>query len=199
MAHAINVAKDVPQIDRIYVSTDSAEIASVAREFGAHVIERPLDLATDQAPEWLAWQHAVHYVRASGVVFDKMISLPATSPLRNAQDVVACLDALGEGVDGVITVTPSGRSPYFNMVTRSDDGAIAGLFPEKAYTRRQDAPIAYDITTVAYAANPDFVLQSKSLYDGVIRSVIVPRERAVDIDDKFDFIFAKALFEHENL
>ncbi len=55
LAHSIRLAQELPEIDRVFVSTDDAEIAYVARQFGADVIERPVSLATDEASEWLAW------------------------------------------------------------------------------------------------------------------------------------------------
>jgi len=59
--------------------------------------------------------------------------------------------------------------------------------------RRQDAPEAFDITTVAYVAKPDFILDNSGLFDGVIKSVIIPKARAIDIDDEIDFRIAEAL------
>jgi len=51
----------------------------------------------------------------------------------------------------------------------------------------------YDVTTVAYAARPDFVLGAKSIFDGKVKAVVVPAERALDIDTEIDFQFAEFL------
>ena len=64
IAHAIEHALAVPRIERVIVSTDSTDIAQVARDFGAEVpFMRPAELATDDSPEWLSWRHAVDFVR----------------------------------------------------------------------------------------------------------------------------------------
>ena len=63
----------------------------------------------------------------------------------------------------------------------------------RRYERRQEAPQIFEVTTVAYAARPDFVLNAKSMFDGKTRAVIVPRERALDIDVKLDLAFAEFL------
>mgnify|MGYP001238642144 CR=1 FL=1 len=87
ISYSINVAKSLNIFSNIFVSTDCDEIASVSREYGANVIMRPEDLATDSSPEWLSWRHAISYVASEYGKFDKFVSLPATSPLRNKQDI----------------------------------------------------------------------------------------------------------------
>lgn len=193
IGHSIRSARQCPGIEKVFVSTDDDEIGAVAREWGAELIQRPAELATDSAPEWLAWRHAIGEAQARAGAFDTFISLPATSPLRAPQDVQACLQALQADVDMVITVTPAVRNPYFNMVTRAADGSSRLCIEGSATARRQDAPAVYDITTVAYAARPSFVLQRDRLFDGKVHSVVVPRERAVDIDDALDFKMCELL------
>lgn len=194
LAHGICLAQSMDRVERVFVSTEDAEIAAVATQFGAEVIERPAVLATDTASEWMAWQHAIGHVTKLGLNFDVFLSLPATSPLRNTQDVDNCLDALQADVDVVITVTPSARSPYFNMVSIDATGMAHVVLGEAEFKRRQDVPAVYDITTVAYVARPDFILKHNGLFEGRVRPVVVPRERAVDIDDDYDFKVAEALF-----
>ncbi len=199
IGHSIQLARQVEAIDKIYVSTDSDEIASVAEDFSAKVIKRPEELARDSSPEWLAWKHAVNYLHARGERFDVFVSLPTTSPLRGAVDVNNCLNALDETTDVVITVTPAARSPYFNMVTRDPAGHSKIVFTHESLHRRQDAPVVYDITTVAYVSRPQFILNNDSLFSGCVKSVIVPKERAIDIDDVFDFQIAEALYGNLSL
>jgi CMP-N-acetylneuraminic acid synthetase len=195
LAHGIRLAQAMDQVERVFVSTDDTQIAAVAAEFGAGIIERPASLATDDASEWMAWQHAITHVHSLGLDFDVFLSLPATSPLRNAQDVSNCLDALQVDTDVVITVTPSARSPYFNMVSTDLAGMARVVMGSAEFTRRQDVPPVYDITTVAYVARPDFILSHERLFEGRVRPVVVPKERAVDIDDVFDFKLAQALLK----
>ena len=195
LAHGIRLAQAMDRVERVFVSTDDAQIAAVARQFGADVIDRPATLATDTASEWIAWQHAIKHVRALGLDFEVFLSLPATSPLRNAQDVDKCLDALKADTDVVITVTPSARSPYFNMVSTDSAGLAHVILGSAEFKRRQDVPPVYDITTVAYVARPDFILTHERLFEGRVRPVVVPKERAVDIDDDYDFKLAQVLLD----
>ncbi|WP_367237608.1 acylneuraminate cytidylyltransferase family protein [Pseudomonas sp. Rh2] len=194
VGHSIQVARQLMSVEKIFVSTDCDEIAKIAESFSAEVIRRPQELASDTASEWLAWQHAINCLRERGDSFDVFLSLPATSPLRAKDDVERCLAELDESTDVVVTVTPAARSPYFNMLLRDESGHSTVMLRSDAIRRRQDAPVAYDMTTVAYVSRPDFILQNSSLFAGSVKSVVVPKERAVDIDDEFDFIVAKALF-----
>mgnify|MGYP001341576500 CR=1 FL=1 len=65
----------------------------------------------------------------------------------------------------------------------------------KEVFRRQDAPKYYDITTVGYVTRPDFILTKKNLFSGKVKSIIVPKERAIDIDDLTDALIAEFLYE----
>ena len=67
---------------------------------------------------------------------------------------------------------------------------VAGM---KNIHRRQDAPLVYDMTTVAYVTRPHFVLNSDSVFDGKVKAVVIPSERALDIDTELDFMFAEYL------
>jgi len=195
----IEFALNIPEISRVIVSTDSKKIASAAAAFGADVpFCRPDHLATDNSPEWLSWKHALEYLRdVEGYVPDAMVSLPATAPLRNETDVTRCLKRFEErDSDMVLTVTPSMRNPNFNMVSIDKNGfAKLAIQQTEPINRRQDAPSLFDITTVCYVADSNFVLNNNYFFDGTVKSVVVPRERSIDIDDRLDFKIAEMLME----
>lgn len=197
IAFAIEAARASTLIDRVFVSTEDAEIAAVAAACGAEVpFIRPAELAQDASPEWDAWRHAISTLH--GESWDAFVSVPTTSPLRAVVDIDNCVRALLESdADIVITVRRSERSPYFNMVTVDDQGAARLVIPpERPTVRRQDAPAVFDITTVAYAARPGFVMSARSMFEGRVKAVEVPAERALDIDTEFDFTMADLLLRH---
>lgn len=197
IAWAITQARAVPRIGRVLVSTDSEEIAAVARAAGADVpFMRPTELARDDSPEWLAWRHALGYLRESaGSYPDVLIGVPATAPLRTPADLERCLDEFERrDVDMVITVTEARRNPYFSMVKRAVDGTVSLVIPPSGQVfRRQDAPHVYDIAPVAYVTRPQFVLERGGIFEGRVYAVEVPAERAVDIDTLLDFKIAECL------
>lgn len=195
LAHGIKIARALQEVDQVYVSTDCEEIASMAKQYGAEVIDRPSELASDTASEWLAWQHAINAVTQSVGSFDRFLSLPATSPLRKLEDVQSCLNALQVGVDMVITMTPAHRSPWFNMVSANADGRVRLVAGDGAVKRRQDSQVCFDMTTVAYVSRPEFILRASSMWDGSVVGVEIPRERSIDIDNALDFAIARFLME----
>ena len=167
IAWSIEHALSVKRIERVFVSTDSEEIAKVARQYGAEVpFIRPAELAQDDSPEWLAWRHAVNYLR----------------------------ETTGELPKEMITVTDAHRSPYFNMVKTNNDGSVGLVNPPRStLSRRQDAPLVYDIATVCYVANSEFVMTHNATFEGRVKAVYVPTERAIDIDTLLDFQIAESL------
>ncbi|QWZ60939.1 acylneuraminate cytidylyltransferase family protein [Acinetobacter pittii] len=199
LQYSIDTALASDLIEQVFVSTDDQSIAQVAKECGAILIERPAELATDQSPEWLSWRHAVEWATEHYGSFDGFVSLPATSPLRSQDDVeAAILKRQAETADICIAVTPASRSPYFNMVKYNEAGFVELVNqPEGEVSRRQDAPKVFDITTVVYATTPEFVLNNYGLFSGKVASIEVPKARAVDIDDIYDFRLAEAIIKGE--
>ncbi len=194
LVHAIETARASKHIQRVIVSTDDPEIAALARAHDAEVPAlRPAELASDTAPEWLAWRHAIRELAPEP--FDIFVTLPPTAPLRAAEDVDACIDTLlASDCDIVFTATEAHRNPYFNMITLAADGTAQLVIPPTGkVVRRQDAPAVFDMTTIAYAARPDFILREAGLFAGRAKAVLVPAERALDIDTPLDFELAEFL------
>ena len=202
IAHAIEHALAVSRIDRIIVSTDSPDIASVARDYGAEVpFLRPAELAADDSPEWLSWRHALKFTQEEmGVLPGAMVAVPVTAPLRRPEDIERCLDLYSEGgADVIVTVSQAHRSPYFNMVQGRPDGTVALVVQTpREFARRQDVPAVFDMTTIAYVADPEFVLSRDSIFQGRVKAVEIPPERAIDIDTLLDFEMAEFLISRRS-
>ena len=202
IAWSIECAQSVPGIKEVIVSTDSEEIAAISRSLGARVpFIRPIELATDESPEWLSWRHALDFLRESDLALPEvMLSLPATAPLRAVSDVEDCLIEYRKGgCDAVVTVAEAFRNPYFNMVRKNIDETVEVVIKDLRISRRQDAPTVYDLTTVCYVVDPKFVLSHNSLFEGRVRAVQVPRERAIDIDTIEDLEYAEFLLTKQDV
>ena len=196
LARAIEIAKDNKKISRVIVSTDSQEFASIALENGAEVpFMRPSELAEDGSPEWLVWRHAIEYLENDGETNFSLVVLPVTAPLRNTSDVDRCIEEFESSeADSVITVTEANRSPYFNMVNLDNNGYSSLVIkPRDIVTRRQDAPEVFDMTTIAFIVSASFVKLNNNLFEGKVRSVMIPKERSIDIDTPYDMEIAEFL------
>jgi len=195
LSHSIRAALCNQSIQQTFVSSDCSEILDIASHEGAVPIPRPPSLAHDSSPEFESWKHAVSYAIKTHGQFHRFISLPCTSPLRSQYDISAALLAHKTPFDLVMTMTPSSRSPWFNMVRQDSSGKITQLMQDQTLFRRQDAPITFDLTTVAYVSSPKYILECSTLWDGNVTAIEVPQERSIDIDTPFDLMIAQLLFE----
>lgn len=194
---SIEKALKVKRIKRVIVSTDSDEIATIAQKFGGEVpFRRPFELSQDDSSEWHAWKHALNYLKdTEGTLPELMVSLPTTAPLRAVSDIEDCLDEYAKGdADVVVTITDSHRNPYFNMVKKELDDTFT-LVNETSLnlSNRQSTPEVFDVSTVCYVANSDFILSNSGIFKGKVKAVKIPPERAIDIDTELDFHIAEAL------
>ena len=198
LCKAIEQALAIEKINwGVFVSTDCEEIANESRANGASVILRPPELASDTAPELVAWKHAVHWLeKEKGLIPDALVSMPTTSPLRAKKDVENCINLFFEtSCDLSVCVTPSRVNPYFNMVYRDRNCKISLVgndLPHQIH-RSQDAPKVFDMTTIAYVFSPSYCLEASKIFDGDVRAIEVPNQRALDIDTEFDFLLAELL------
>ena len=200
VAHSIRVGQQIEGVAGVFCSTDSPEIATVARDFGAQVpFVRPAKLAGDSSPEWDSWKHlAQHLVDTGASSEDLLVSLPAVSPLRHLSDVEAAIELFhSSGADVVVSYTEARRSPWFNMVTEDNHGFLNVVIrsAEGTVDRRQDSPPVFDLATVVYVTTLGFILTADGIFTGRVAGVRIPPERAIDIDSQLDFAIAEFLYE----
>ena len=194
LERSIKIAKELKNISRIIVSTDSKKIADLATKTGAEVpFIRPKNLALDDSPEWLVWRHAIEFLNKEKERFDGLIVIPPTAPLRKSSDVERCVQYYEDNkFEIIITVTDSYRNPYFNMVKIDKNGFTSTVIQNNNIIhRRQDSPKVYDMTTIAYVVNPNYVINNDGIFSGNVGSIKIPVERSLDIDTMYDFHLAK--------
>jgi len=194
---SINSARQCKFLDRIIVSTDDKEIASVAKKFGAEVpFLRPGHLARDDSAEWLAWRHAIEYLEETeNFCANYLVVLPPTSPFRRLSDIEKSIELIEAGdVDMVVSATMARRNPYFNMIELNAQGYASLSKPNnRGIFRRQEAPAVYDMTTVVYTSKTEYIKKANGIFDGRVKSVVVSEISGIDIDTEFDLQFAEFL------
>jgi CMP-N-acetylneuraminic acid synthetase len=199
IAHSILSALASQSVSRVVVSTDDVEIADAAKTFGAEVLMRPQELAGDTTPEILAWKHAIEnnpqlFAKTNPEPF---ISLPATSPLRAPADIDEAVKKFSEGTcDVLFGITPAHRNPYLNMATINDQDLINIAISGSNAARRQDVPEMYDVTTCVYVGNAAYIKQCSKLMEGRVGYIVIPPERALDIDTHYDMYLAELMLTH---
>lgn len=190
LAHSIRQARESGLFDCIAVSSDDDAILAVAEAEGALTIRRPAEMASDTAGKLPSIQHAfLTSEEKTGHTFDTHVDLDATAPLRLPEDIVAAVKLLEEsGADNVITGMTARRSPYFNLVEVSPDGAV-GLSKQRAknVVRRQDAPPCYDMNASIYVWTREAITTDPKLFGEKTKLLVMPEVRSVDIDHPLDF------------
>ena len=198
LVHAIELARRSPEIARTLVSTDSAEIAEVARAAGGEApFLRPLGLAGDDTAMLPVLQHAVRWQEeTTGERVDTVLLLQPTGPLRLPQDVARAAESLAADVHavGVMAVSEMPFHPRYVCTEPDERGYLRRAFRDAPQvTRRQDLPVVYRINGLLYLWRRDYLMSISSvdLDSAIHRPLVLPKERAIDIDDEYDFRLAE--------
>ena len=195
LAYSIEAARAASCVDRVFLSTDCAEIAAVGKESGAEVPQlRPTEIAGDVAPVSAAVRHLLSCVTESP---DFILLLQPTSPFRTAADIDAAFKLLKErGGDAVVSVTEVSDHPF--LCRKIDDGALVPFIESPLNTaRRQDLPSAYTLNGAIYLIRTEVFLSSDSFFPEGTLAYVMPRERSVDIDTELDLEFAEFLLRRK--
>ena len=201
IAHAIQCGLACDSISRLIVSTDSEEIARVAREWGAEVpFIRPARLAEDATPMLPVMQHAIREIEAQcDREVDVLVLIDPTAPMRIAEDIENALDVFGRNdCDAVVSGTRSRRSPYFNMVKENVHGWMELVDSTQVVGRRQDAPQTYDLNTVVWVYSRSALMAQGERIPEKTMLYEVAEDRALDIDTEYDLRVAECLMNWEN-
>lgn len=199
IAHSIETAKKWGLARHIVCSTDSEEIAEVAKRYGAEVpFMRPDELATDMAGKVDVIRHAwKESEKAFNETFDVVVDLDVTNPIRSVDDLNGCLEAFRkQKPDVLFSVVKARKSPYFNMVELSEDGsATLCKAPEQNYLRRQDVPAVYSLNSCIYLYNPVFLKdeQNNSVFSGKTAVYEMSELSSHEVDRVQDFEYVDYL------
>ena len=200
LVHAIETAAESHAFDAIVVSSDSDRLLGLAEAAGVTLaIRRPASLASDVASKLDAIVHAVETTEAHlGARADLVVDLDVTTPLRSPGDITDAIDLLDPPlVNRVFTASLARRSPYFNQV-ELDGGGVPHLpCGEGLITRRQDSPTVYDLSGAVYVWSRDALDNPHPLIQNDTRLLILPAERAWDIDQELDLVIVESLAAHQ--
>lgn len=184
ISYIIDAAKHSEYISRIFVTTDDAEIASVAKSYDAEIIMRPAEISRDDSPSELALVHAAEHIQKKGIEPDILVFLQCTCPLTSTGDIDATISRLlMENADTAFTGTPS---HYFLWTENANGEAVTVNHDKKFRKRRQDCEPQYIETGSAYAMRTEGFLKNKNRFFGKTVISIIPPERVLDIDEPAD-------------
>ena len=194
IAHSILDAQAAHLVDRIYVTTDDPEIASVSRSYGAEIIQRPVELATDTASSESALIHAVTEIEKTGVNPELIVFLQCTSPLRNGIDIDRAIEQLqNENADSLVSVSPSHRFLWHHV-----NGVGQSInYDYRHRQRRQDMNPQYMENGSIYIFKPWVLKELNNRLGGKVSLFVMKEEQSHEIDSLEDFEYIDFLLNKQ--
>ena len=199
LAWSIDIARQVAEIDRIIVSTDDSEIASVAPVMAQRctIVPRnsPLMKRSSSTRSRICFPGSPQKATLPSGWF----CLSRLARLRSADDVRKCLALVAQRqFDSVATFKDADLNPHraWRLVDGIPEVFIPGAVP---WLPRQKLPKAYQLNGAVYIFRAALLAEeAKSLLVGRLGAVLMPRERSQDIDDRLDFMIVEAILKESD-
>jgi len=201
IAYTVEQAVNWGKADDIVCSTDSLDIANVARKSAAKVpFLRPKSLSGDCMAKIPVIRHA--FVTCEKIYekkYDIVVDLDVTAPVRKITDLDNCLKLFRKRrPETLFSVIKSRKNPYFNMVEEKADGTVALCKkPNKLVSARQNAPKVFDANASIYFYSRGFLMDKSK--NGVVsdKSIVYVMDEisGFDIDSEIDFNFVEFLIK----
>ncbi|MCW8896093.1 MAG: acylneuraminate cytidylyltransferase family protein [Sulfurimonas sp.] len=182
-------------IDKVVVTSDNDEILNIATKFGAQIIKRPYELATDKATSFDAVEHTIN----SFDDYDYIVLLQPTSPLRNEVHIDEAIKLLEtKKADAIVSICEMDHSPLWSN-TLSEDMSMSGFLRDEVLNKRsQDLDTYYRLNGAIYICKTDKLLKEKSFYiKNDIYAYNMDRKSSIDIDEEIDFEIAKVMLNEK--
>jgi N-acylneuraminate cytidylyltransferase len=202
IAWSIEAAKASELFERIIVSTDNAEIAEVAKHWGAEVpFIRPEELSNDYTGTTPVIAHAIQWLLEQGEPVSAVCCIYATAPFIQVNDLIQGWEQLNSGNWDYTFSATDFAAPIFRSFNQTKTGGVEMFFPEHFATRSQDLPNALHDAGQFYWGLPKAWLEGKIIFSSSSKPIIIPRWRVQDIDTLEDWqraeILATIILEHK--
>ena len=198
IAYSIDCGKKSKHITRTIVSTDSQKIADISIEYGAEVpFLRPLELAQDESKVVDAIVHTLEKLKSDeGYVPDYIVLLQTTSPLRLPEDIDAALERCFEReADAVVSLCQTEQLLY--TIDNADRLTLVSSEEFLKTTNRQQLEKTYKLDgSMVYAIKTQAFLEQKTFLPKNLVGYVIPRWRAVDLDEPEDFVVGELMMKN---
>ena len=184
IAWSILTAKKCKLIDEIIVSTDCPKISKIAVKYGAKVpFIRPKKFATDKSSSFSVLKHAIDFFKKKKTLFDYILMLEPTSPLRDSKDIDFCINKLKKNnIETLVSVTRVvDQHPYF-LYSISKKNILKPYVKKqkKLYIRRQDVSPLYYLEGSIYISKTKTLLKEKTWYHKKTQAFEVEKRKSLE-------------------
>lgn len=193
LAYTILAALKSRLVNLVAVSTESKQIAEIAQEYGASVINRPPKLAKSPIPVPMVVHHAVRYTKSKLNYNPKsVIVLQPTSPLRTSEDIDhAIMKYYDNHCDSMISVTEI-ECPL-KWMYKIDNEELRPILSSNHFGQ------VYKLNGAIYIAKVNTILKSFSLWGKKTCAYVMPRQKSIDVDVELDFDIAEMLLKKQGV
>lgn len=196
IAHSIDSAVSATFVHRVIVSTDDAEIARVAREYGSEIVMRPSEISGDTATSESALLHVLeHLANSEGYQPDLVVFLQCTSPLTLPEDIDGTVRMLlEENADTAFAAIPF----HYFLWKRDGTGAAQGINHDKEIRLlRQDQEEQFLESGAVYVMRTQGFKETKHRFFGKTAIYVMPPERCLEIDEPVDLRITEILMQEQ--
>ncbi|MFA5879151.1 MAG: acylneuraminate cytidylyltransferase family protein [Candidatus Margulisiibacteriota bacterium] len=199
IAYSIEASVGSKYISKTVVSSDDDEILSVSKRFGADTIKRPIALAADDSSSASAIKHAIDFLKAKGELYDILLLLQPTSPLRNSLDIDNAIMAFlnHSQATSLISVYEPQHSPFLAF-KETNDGYLESLVGDNnQFLRRQDLPKTYFPNGAIYIIFVNDFLDTNLLFTNKTIPFLMNKLKSIDIDTLEDLKEVENIMKNE--
>jgi N-acylneuraminate cytidylyltransferase len=194
--YTIDVARQLTSDENICVSSDDEEIIQAVEDYGLKVpFKRPDHLATDTATTNDVLLHAINFYEKKGDVYDLLVLLQPTSPLRTAIHVNEAMSLYSDDLDMVVSVKESHAA---TVICKENENGFLEFCFNKSGSRRQDLRSYFEYNGAIYIINIER-LKEKGLSSFTKKKKYVMDElTSFDIDIPLDLIIVESILKMKN-
>ena len=195
IAHTIDAALKSKLFSKVIVTTDDDEIKEVSLKYGAEVIDRPHELATDSASSLDVLEHSLRTLEKEE--YTHFILLQPTSPLRNEIHIKEAWDKYKKlKASSLISVVEVEHTPFKMLIER--DGQVEPLIKWEDLTKpRQELPKAFLPNGAIYISEVNKFLKNKNLFEKPLEMYEMSKKESIDIDTKDDLELTSKLMQEK--
>ena len=196
IAYSIETALNSGCFDRVIVSTDDAEIAEVAKKYGAEVpFMRPANIADDYATTLDVIKHAIEFTEQQAWGVKNVCCIYATAPFLIPEFIQKGLQELTKNTINYAFSATSFPFPIQRAIKLNTEQRVEMFQPEHLNTRSQDLEEAYHDAGQFYWGTTDAFSNGKPFFSPQSKAILLPRKRVQDIDTPEDWELAEALYK----
>ena len=202
ITYTISAALKSKSIEKVIVTTDSLEIATIAKEYGADVpFVRPADLASDTASAVDVYLHAINFLQEElHESIEKFMVLLPTAPFRNEKHIDEAFELFQNAKADTLISMKEADTPiswYYEKDASSRVRNI-GFDSDKAVVNRQLNQKYYVPNGAIYILDRQLLLEKRTYYTNNTVAYVMGSEESIDIDHEIDFMLAELLMEGKN-